>query len=381
MKKLNVGVIGCGTISGIYIENMKQKFNDILEVVACSDLFPEKAEQTREIYGLKKACTNDEIISDPEIDIVLNLTIPAVHHDINMRTLRAGKHLYSEKPISLTMDDLNELIAYADEHHLKIGSAPDVCLGPIPQTARKLIDNDEIGDVVGFTVNHICAGNEIWHPSPDFLYKRGGGPVMDMGPYYISDLIAILGPVDRLCCFSSSGSMKQRPVWDHFVNVEVGTHFAGSIQMKSGVVGSFNMSFDVWHSKLPYMEIFGTKGTLRLPQPNMFGGKLELLRSGKVMEQVNRYHDMVERRDAAAMTAVEKLVEEVTPVYEGWFNMRGVGIAEMAYAIQEGRENSLNGPFVRHFEEALMGMEESAESGKIYVMKTSCERGAPFVMK
>ena len=380
MKKQKVGVIGCGTISGIYLENMTQKFGDVLEVVACSDLFPEKAEQTRAKYGLQKACTNDEIINDPDIDIVLNLTIPAVHHDINMRTLKAGKHLYSEKPISLTLEDLNELIAYADAHALKIGSAPDVCLGPVPQTARKLIDEDVIGDVIGFTVNHVCAGNETWHPSPDFLYKRGAGPVMDMGPYYISDIVSILGPIEKLSAFASEGSMKVRPIWDHTVEVEVGTHFACSMKMKSGVVGSITMSFDVWHSRLPYMEIFGTKGMIRLPQPNMFGGKLELVRGEKVMESVNRYTDMVERRNAAAMDAVEELVEEVPLVYEGWFNMRGVGIAEMAVAINNGTENALNARFVRHFEEALMGMEESARTGEQYIMKTTCERGLPFTL-
>ena len=380
MKKQKVGVIGCGTISGIYLENMTQKFGDVLEVVACSDLFPEKAEQTRAKYGLQKACTNDEIINDPDIDIVLNLTIPAVHHDINMRTLKAGKHLYSEKPISLTLEDLNELIAYADAHALKIGSAPDVCLGPVPQTARKLIDEGVIGDVIGFTVNHVCAGNETWHPSPDFLYKRGAGPVMDMGPYYISDIVSILGPIEKLSAFASEGSMKVRPIWDHTVEVEVGTHFACSMKMKSGVVGSITMSFDVWHSRLPYMEIFGTKGMIRLPQPNMFGGKLELVRGEKVMESVNRYTDMVERRNAAAMDAVEELVEEVPLVYEGWFNMRGVGIAEMAVAINNGTENALNARFVRHFEEALMGMEESARTGEQYIMKTTCERGLPFTL-
>lgn len=380
MKKLKVGVIGCGTISGIYLENMTQKFGDVLEVVACSDLFPEKAEQTREKYGLKKACSNDEIISDPDIDIVLNLTIPAVHHDINMRTLKAGKHLYSEKPISLTLEDLNELIAYADEHGLKIGSAPDVCLGPVPQTAKKLLEDGVIGDVVGFTVNHICPGNEIWHPSPDFLYKKGGGPLMDMGPYYISDIIALLGPVEKVCCFRSEGSLARRPVRDHYVDVEVGTHFAATMKMKNGVVGSVTMSFDVWSSKLPYMEIFGTKGVLRLPQPNMFGGELQLLRSEKVMENVNRFTDMVERRDAGSAAAVEPLYESVPLVYEGWFNMRGVGIAEMAYAINEDRDNCLNGHFVRHFEEAIMGMEISAETGEIYQMKTDCEAGRPFVL-
>ena len=380
MKKQKVGVIGCGTISGIYLENMTQKFGDVLEVVACSDLFPEKAEQTRAKYGLQKACINDEIINDPDIDIVLNLTIPAVHHDINMRTLKAGKHLYSEKPISLTLEDLNELIAYADAHALKIGSAPDVCLGPVPQTARKLIDEGVIGDVIGFTVNHVCAGNETWHPSPDFLYKRGAGPVMDMGPYYISDIVSILGPIEKLSAFASEGSMKVRPIWDHTVEVEVGTHFACSMKMKSGVVGSITMSFDVWHSRLPYMEIFGTKGMIRLPQPNMFGGKLELVRGEKVMESVNRYTDMVERRNAAAMDAVEELVEEVPLVYEGWFNMRGVGIAEMAVAINNGTENALNARFVRHFEEALMGMEESARTGEQYIMKTTCERGLPFTL-
>ena len=378
MEKKKVGVIGCGTISGIYLENMIQKFSDVLEVVACSDLFPEKAEQTRAKYGLKKACTNDEIIDDPDIDIVLNLTIPAVHHDINMRTLRAGKHLYSEKPISLTLEDLNELIEYADAHNLKIGSAPDVCLGPVPQTARKLLDEGVIGDVVGFTVNHICPGNELWHPSPDFLYKRGGGPLMDMGPYYISDIIALLGPVEKVCCFQSEGSLARRPVWDHFVDVEVGTHFAGTMKMKSGAVGSLTMSFDVWNSKLPYMEIFGTKGVLRLPQPNMFGGKLELLRSEKVLESANRFTDMVERRDAIAADVVENFVEEVPLVYDGWFNMRGVGVAEMAKALNEGRDNCLNGRFVRHCEEAIMGLEISAETGEMYTMKTTCEKGAPF---
>ena len=378
MERKRVGVIGCGTISGIYLENMTQKFSDVLEVVSCADIVAARAEETRDRYGLQKACTVDEIINDPEIDIVLNLTIPAVHHDINMRTLNAGKHLYSEKPISLTLEDLDELIACADAKGLRIGSAPDVCLGPVPQTAKKLLDESVIGEVVGFTVNHVCPGNEIWHPSPDFLYKRGGGPLMDMGPYYISDVIALLGPVDKVCCFASAGSLSRRPVWNHFVDVEVGTHFAGTMKMKSGVVGSLTMSFDVWHSRLPYMEIFGTKGVLRLPQPNMFGGKLELLRSEKVLENANRYTEMAARRDAISAGAVEAFFEEVPLIYEGWYNMRGLGIAEMARAIYEGRENGLNGRFVRHFEETIMGMEISAQTGEIYELKTTCGKGGAF---
>ena len=150
------------------------------------------------------------------------------------------------------------------------------------------------------------------------------------------------------------------------------------MKMKSGAVGSLTMSFDVWNSKLPYMEIFGTKGVLRLPQPNMFGGKLELLRSEKVLESANRFTDMVERRDAIAADVVENFVEEVPLVYDGWFNMRGVGVAEMAKALNEGRDNCLNGRFVRHCEEAIMGLEISAETGEMYTMKTTCEKGAPF---
>ena len=378
MNKKKVGVIGCGTISGIYIENMKQHFCDLLEVYACSDLFPEKAQATKEKYGIPKACTNDEIIADPEIDIVLNLTIPAVHHDINMRTLRAGKHLYSEKPISLTVEDLNEVVEYAQAHGLKVGSAPDVCLGPVPQTARKLIRDGVIGDVVGFTANHMSPGSEVWHPSPDFLYKPGGGPTMDMGPYYISDVISIFGPVEKVCCFASKNSLKTRPIWDHTVDVEVSTHVSGAVMFKNGVAGTVNFSFDTWNSRLPWLEIYGTKGTLRFPQPNMFDGKLELLRSDRVKEKLAECNDIPSRQAASSPSATEELYEEVPLIYQGWHNMRGLGIAEMARAIDENRLNQLNGSFVRHFEEVVMAMEKSAKTGEICRMQTSCEVGDIF---
>ena len=193
-KQTGIGIIGCGTISDVYLTNITQHYKNV-KVIACADMFLEKAQQTKEKYGLPKACSVDELLADKEVEIAVNLTIPTAHYEINMKALHAGKHVYCEKPLALSLKEADEIVKTAAEKGLMAVSAPDTFLGAGAQTCRRLIDEGAIGTPVGFTANMVCPGHELWHPAPAFYYKKGGGPMMDMGPYYMTTLVSIVGPI------------------------------------------------------------------------------------------------------------------------------------------------------------------------------------------
>lgn len=377
MKVTGVGVIGCGNISQIYLANMTKRYSN-LEVIACADMFPEKAQEAKETYGIKKACSVEELLADPDIEIVVNLTIPAVHYAINKQILEAGKHVYCEKPMALSAKEAQELTALAKKQNLYIGCAPDTFMGPGIQTVRRLIDAGEIGDIIGFTANLVTPGHDSWHPHPDFYYKTGGGPMLDMGPYYLTALVSLLGPIEEISCYGRTSYPERTASSDgHKISVEVLTHYAGMIKLKNGTAGNINMSFDVWHSSLPCMELYGTKGMISVPDPNNFDGSVKLIKAAEIMERLDASPDISAKLNNLYGGGLDSLVKEAEPVYDTGSpgcNLRGLGVSEMADAIRQKREACANGNLACHVAEALCAFNIAATEGRTYSMQTTCER-------
>lgn len=373
MKKMNVGVIGCGAICGIYISNIQNHFDNV-EVVACSDLYMDKAEAIKEKFGIKKACTNEELLDDPEVDIVLNLTVPAVHYELNKNILRHGKHLYCEKPLAMTAAEATEIVELGKELGLRVSDAPDTFLGPGIQTVRKLLDDGVIGEVCGFTANLCTPGHESWHPSPMFYYEPGGGPMRDMGPYYLTSLISLLGPVEEVSCYTSV-NFKTRDIKGTIIEPSLPTHYVGILKLRSGIFGNINMSWDVWNTQLPRLEIYGTKGMITLPDPNMTDGPVYVFLAKDFMEEMNTIprEKTGERVGFLYGPAREKYYQEVPLAYRGSGNMRGIAACEMAMAISEGRPHRASGEMAAHVVDILNSLEEAAEKHSIVKLSTSFE--------
>ncbi len=269
MTKTKIGIVGCGNISGAYLK-IAQTF-DILETVACADAIPDLAAAKAAEYGVPKVCSADELLADPDIDIVVNLTPPAAHAEIALKALQAGKSVYNEKPLAIRREDAQRMLQLAKERKLLVGCAPDTFMGAGLQTCRKLIDDGAIGRPLAATAFMLGRGPEPWHPNPEFYYQAGGGPMFDMGPYYLTALVALLGPVKR-ATGSAVISYPERtigsgPKKGKHIQVEIPTHIAGVLDFAGGAVGTLITSFDVWAHQLPRIEIYGSEGTLSAPGP------------------------------------------------------------------------------------------------------------------
>lgn len=336
--KSRVGVIGCGTISGIYLESPK-KF-DILDIVACADLDLERAREKADKYGVPKACQVEELLADSSIDLVLNLTIPKVHAQVSLAALEAGKSVYSEKPLATTRKDAARLLKVAEEKGLRVGCAPDTFLGAGLQTCRKLIDDGWIGQPLGASAFMLGPGPERWHADPEFFYQPGAGPLFDMGPYYLTALVFLLGSVRRVTGSAQAVRLERtigsQPKFGTKIKVNTPTHVAGVLDFEGGVVGSIIMSFDSWHHELPRIEIYGTEGTLSVPDPNTFGGPVRLRRAG----------------------AEEWSTIPLTHKYAT--NSRGIGLADMAYAMRSGRPHRASGALAYHVLDIMEAIYEAS---------------------
>lgn len=359
MKKVKIGVIGCGFISGIYLKNLSQMFRNT-EVVACADLVPANAEARAKEYSIPKVCSVEELLADPEIEIVLNLTIPAVHAELNLAALNAGKNVYVEKPLAVNRADGKKIIGLAKEKGLLVGCAPDTFLGGGLQTCRKLIDDGWIGTPVAATAFMTCHGHESWHPSPEFYYQTGGGPMFDMGPYYLTALVSLLGPARRVTG-SARITFPQRKITSQpkagkLIDVEVPTHVAGILDFENGAVASIITSFDVWNANLPRIEIYGSEGSLMVPDPNTFGGPVSF-----------RMHGQDEWK-------------EIPLVYGYGENSRGLGVADMAHALVNGGKHRANGDVAYHVLDIMQGFHDASNEGKHYELKSQCERPAAFAL-
>lgn len=352
MKKLNIGIIGIGKISGIYLDNLTTKFTDCTKVTALCDTIKERATEAAEKYSIKKVLTIEELLKDSDIDIVLNLTTPQFHFDICKQALLQGKHVYVEKPLSLTYDQAKELVDLAKEKNLRLGGAPDTFLGAGIQTCIKLLNDGWIGKPVAasaFMMNH---GHESWHPDPGFYYKKGGGPLFDMGPYYLTALISLLGPANRLCA-STKQTFDTRLITSEELNgttidVEVPTHISGIVDFKCGATVNLTTSFDIWHHSMPHIEIYGTEGSLRVPDPNTFGGPI-----------------FVRRKTDETWT-------ELPLLFDNCENSRGIGLVDMAKAIIENTPHKANGNMLLHVVEIMCGMHEASEKSVYYTVKSDC---------
>jgi len=358
MKQIKAGLIGCGNISGIYFENATKRFNGILDLVACADLDLDRAKARAAQYGVGRAVTPDELLSDPEIELVINLTIPGAHYSVCKAALEAGKHVYVEKPFAVERAESRELLELAAAKGLRLGVAPDTFFGGGIQTCRKLIDDGWIGEPVAVQANMLCHGHESWHPAPEFYYKAGGGPMLDMGPYYLTALVNLIGPVRRV-----TGSTRitfperlitSQPLNGQRITVDVPTHIAGVIDFANGAVGTIVTSFDIWYANAPNIEIYGSEGSLAVPDPNGFGGPVRVRKRGS------------------------SEWEEVPLSFGYAQNCRGIGAADIAYAIQSGRKHRANAELAYHVIDIMHGFQDASESGAHYVLPSTTERPAPL---
>ena len=379
---MRAAIIGMGDISRMYLKNLIRVFRDV-EVVGVCNRTRTRAEQAaayvREQQSLGCACPDPriygdmwEVFADPQVEVVLNLTRPAEHYAITKEALLHGKHVYSEKPFALTMEEADELIALAQERGLCRGRAPDTVLGAGIQTCRRLIETDMIGEIVGASCAMICHGHENWHPSPAFLYQKGAGPMMDMGPYYITALVELLGEA-RAVSAMTKRSFAERVIGStpHFgekIRVEADTWLSGNILFANGAIAQVLTTFDVHYDRYAQarFEIYGTKGTLVVPDPNTFGGPVLLYRP----------------EDQKAEPAVDPALEKVRPesayssykeiplLFDYRENSRGLGLADMCRAIETGRPFRTDARRQRHVLEIMTAFSKSGESGQQIALQT-----------
>ncbi len=350
MNKTKIGIIGCGAISSIYLENLTGVFANT-EVKAVCDLDKTRAEKAAAKYGVRNTYTLEEMLADDEIDIILNLTTPKTHYSICKKVLEAGKHVCVEKPLCVEFEEGVELVKLADEKDLLIGAAPDTFLGAGIQTCIGLIKAGKIGIPSSASAYMMCHGHESWHPDPEFYYEKGGGPMFDMGPYYLTALVNMLGPVKDVAGMTgmafSERTITSKKKYGKRVNVEIPTHVNGIMKFKNGVIGNIITSFDVWGNNMPRIEVHGTEGSLSVPDPNCFGGPVFL------------------------KTKEMKDWEEIPITMPYAENSRGIGVSDMVDAISEGRINKANGKTALHVLELMHGFHWAAEAGKNYTLTTT----------
>ncbi len=382
---IRTAMIGCGAISGIYLKNLTHTFREVSLVGVC-DLIPERAQKAYDyVKGeIEKGASvvqpkiyKDmyEAFQDPDVDVILNLTRPYEHYEVEKQALLHGKHVYTEKPIGVTMEEADELVSLAEEKGLHLGGAPDTFMGAGIQTCRKLIDDGFIGDVIGANVSMICRGHETWHPDPEFYYKRGGGPMLDMGPYYVTALVNLLGEVKGVTGMTKR-SFEHRlitssPHAGETIDVDVDTYLMGNILFSNGAIGSIFTTFDAYYQQQAHFEIYGSKGTLAVPDPNTFGGPVLLYRP----------EDFV--LGPAVDPALRKVefdpytkFREIPLMFDYRENSRGLGLADMCKAIEEDRPWRANYKQQHHVLEIMTGFSKASEQGAFLPMKTRYERAA-----
>ena len=351
--KVKVGLIGCGKICDAYFKGSKPF--KIMQIVACADLIDERAKAKAQQYEIPRACSVQELLADPEIQIVINLTIPAAHTEVNLAAIEAGKHVHVEKPLALNMDEAKRVLAAAKKRNVRVGCAPDTFFGGGAQTVRKLIDEGAIGVPVAATAFWLAHGHESWHPAPEFYYKPGGGPMLDMGPYYLTALVNQLGPVKRVSGSARTSfatrTITSQPLNGTVIDVEVPTHYSATLDFASGAIGTVVTSFDVWSHHLPIIEIYGSEGSITVPHPNGFGGACQIRPLGSdKWEDIQVLHST-----------------EVS---------RGVGVADMAYGIVYNRPHRASGELACHMLEIMLGVEQASRTGEYVELTTTCQRPA-----
>lgn len=355
---IKIGMVGVGAISGIYLTNLTKLFKEV-ELIAVCDLVREKAEKAQSEYNIPKLYdTMEELFADKEIDIVLNLTRPYEHYEVTKKALEADKHVYSEKPLAATLEEGLKLVDLAKNKNLMLGGAPDTFLGAGIQTCRKLIEDGFIGKPVGAAAFMICRGHESWHPDPEFYYKHGGGPMMDMGPYYLTALTNLLGGIKSVTGIARTTfpqrTITSEPKSGTVVEVEVPTNVTGIMEFDNGAIGTLYTTFDVHYKGQARFEVYGSEGTLLVPDPNTFGGPIYLLRKE------------------------EKEYKEMPLMFDYGDNSRGLGLADMAKAIETNRFARANYKQTLHVLEAMTAFHTSSEKRGTVDLNTKFTREEPM---
>ncbi|HPO90932.1 MAG TPA: Gfo/Idh/MocA family oxidoreductase [Victivallales bacterium] len=352
---MKIGIIGCGNISNTYLKNAA-KFKDI-ELVACADIKMEAAQKKAEEFNIK-ALSVDEILSDSEIELIVNLTVPQAHTEVNLAALKAGKHVYCEKPFALDLDDASKIVELAKKKKLRVGSAPDTFLGAGYQTCRKIIDDGKIGKPIAGTVVMLSRGPEKWHPNAPIFYQKGAGPMFDIGPYYVTALVSLLGPAKSVIGYTSRAFNERiggaGPYAGKKFKVDAYTHYSGSIEFHNGALINLAVSFDIYRGAHNPIEIYGTEGSIICPDPNTFGGPVKLYQPWM--------KDWVECNLSGRYSE----------------NSRILGAADMASAIKNKRLHRCSDLLARHVLEIMLAFEESSKSGEKYILKSKCDIPVPM---
>ena len=353
MGRVGIGIVGCGNISSVYLS--ASKHFSVLDVRAVADIDLAIAEKRGAEFGVP-AMSVERLLGDDDIEIVVNLTVPKAHVAVGLQAITAGKHVYSEKPLGIIVAEALRLVEAAAAKGLRVGCAPDTFLGGAQQTCRRLVDEGAIGRVIAGTAFFMCPGHEEWHPNPAFYYKVGGGPVLDMGPYYITSLVNLLGPVRRVTALTSQlrdeRTIKSEPRRGSKIAVEVPTHVAGTLEFATGQIVTLVLSFDVIHHGHRPIELYGTEGSLSVPDPDNFGGQIEIASSP----------------DGWSPVVTEDAYSDG--------NYRILGVADMAQAIRSNQAHRACGELAFHVLEVMEALQLSSARDMHIVIESRPTRPA-----
>lgn len=367
MQEIGVGVIGAGNISTIYLTNMPRIPG--AKVRAIADMRPQVAAAQGRKFGVQ-ALSVDALLARDDIHIAVNLTVPSAHAAVSMAALSAGKHVFSEKPLATDVDLGRRLVEEAQARGLLLGCAPDTFLGAGGRLSRQLIDAGAVGKVLSGAAFVMSRGMEHWHPDPEFFFKPGGGPVLDMGPYYVSALVNLLGPVARVFAMTGAGFPErlvtaEGPRRGHRIQVETPTSALSLLEFTSGAQVVFGASWDVWKHSHPSIELYGAEGSLRVPDPNFFGGAVEITDKGG---------DWIVYETSAMPLGAVNWPEEAPR----FANHRALGVADMAAAIRSGRPNHASGRLALHALEVMDAVLRSGATGTAIAIRDAAERPPPL---
>jgi len=368
-KPFRIGLIGTGRISDIYIQNCS-KFDE-LEIVSCGSLDAEESKKKAQVYGIPRVQSPEEILADPNVDCILNLTIPASHAAVTLQALEAGKHVYSEKPIATDILDCRRILNLARSKNLKVGNAPDTFFGGRWQTVRKLLDQQVIGKPTGVMAFAGTHGVERHHPNPDFYYQTGGGPLLDLGPYYLTAMVFLLGPIIKVSGMARK-TFDQRMIengnrYGEKIDVEVDTHSLSMLEFQNGTIGSMTLSFDIWDSETPRFEIYGEDGTICIPDPDPVHGAN--IFQGPVLYRTrseSRWEFQPRPKDRG-----DWLVAENTHGFNQ--DSRGVGLLDLYYAVRDDRTVRASAELAAHVSEVMHGILDAPGQGGFVAINSTCD--------
>ncbi len=366
-KVLGVGIIGCGNISAAYLR-LAPLFRNI-EIRSLADINMDAAKARAAEFGVKAQSVND-LLKNPDVAIVVNLTVPAVHYKVSKQILQAGKHVYSEKPLTLSMDEARDLQKIAKKNKLHVAAAPDTFLGGAHQLARKAIDDGMIGRIASGTAHVMGFGMEHWHPNPDFFYKPGGGPILDLGPYYIANLVNLIGPVKRVAALQGTPRRERlissEPRKGQKLKVTTPTTYHALLHFANGAAVTLSASWDVFAHKHQNMELYGTTGAIFVPDPNFFGGDVHVAGSDGQVRKLDGWDHPLG-----------------VPNWDGqrgekFANYRAAGLADMAVGIMKKRDIRCGIERMAHVVDVMTAIMKSGKSGKFVDLKSTCRQPKPL---